>query len=472
MVDETSEFYKPVSLPEVSSKIVTEEREGSPFKKQLWHEAKGQRISPDHGRSIEEAMSAGKVIWADEYGNYFGSRSWKGAPIVTPVVERDKYSPRGLRVYGLKDVVGLTRIEKASRLMRQQGLATERVVETRRLEKIIKSGGKVVPVKKWKANQVAEYEKRARKNKIRGGEPKPEEIKKYLKGTEFYVLERETQVGERLLDLAELNMVLDEYVVLKNGKVGHEGKIYSKEEFVKRFEELTQKEREKKLATWRESLKGEPSEAEVKAKEEELTERYKELKKAVEEAKVDSGAINSGFTFKKTLGRIFNWVNVRNELMGKEERFDVNKKEDIRRYLGEYLPREMGRYLARFHRLGLAHGFATFHNWSAVGTLYDLDSVHGKPLGDNKAITDEEISRDIGLSVEGIGVYLQEGRQEIVKTNLPYGYKGFLSQSFGEIEAERMRNKAYDEFNQSYTHEWRRQQPATRLRRVWGRRGR
>ncbi len=93
--------------------------------------------------------------------------------------------------------------------------------------------------------------------------------------------------------------------------------------------------------------------------------------------------------FQKNISSVFKWINTtcaikRNGIIPnteKPEPFNYNE-DDIKRYLSEWLPKQMGIYLARTHNLNLTHNFPHEQNWSAVGTLYDLDSLCGIPLGD------------------------------------------------------------------------------------------
>lgn len=100
---------------------------------------------------------------------------------------------------------------------------------------------------------------------------------------------------------------------------------------------------------------------------------------------------------KKVLTPILRWVNVATESRASglipdtkaPEKFDPEKADDLKRYLVEWLPDQMGTYLGRFHKIGLSHRYLHAQNWSAVGTIYDLDSVAGKGVYE----TDEDPSK-------------------------------------------------------------------------------
>lgn len=90
---------------------------------------------------------------------------------------------------------------------------------------------------------------------------------------------------------------------------------------------------------------------------------------------------------KEFLDPVFKWLNVATRyknsgLIAGTPRPPVFnlKKDSIDNYFNNYLPKQMGTYLGRLHRLEIAHGFPHNQNWSVVGTLYDLDSVHGKAI--------------------------------------------------------------------------------------------
>jgi len=110
---------------------------------------------------------------------------------------------------------------------------------------------------------------------------------------------------------------------------------------------------------------------------------------------------------RRTMQPIFKWLNsvtvVTNRGLisdtPKPEKFEVTN-EGLKKYFGDYLPSQMGIYLGRLHRLGVAHGSSHNQNWSAVGTLYDADSVYGKPIfSDDEKPSGNAIDEDIFLSM-------------------------------------------------------------------------
>lgn len=98
----------------------------------------------------------------------------------------------------------------------------------------------------------------------------------------------------------------------------------------------------------------------------------------------DFKIINS--SWHKSLEPVFNWINKVSQVKGyavipgtEPVNFSAND-ENILRYLFSWLPSQMGTYLGRLHNLRVTHGYAHSQNWSAAGTLVDLDSLKGKNI--------------------------------------------------------------------------------------------
>ncbi|MDP3994660.1 MAG: hypothetical protein Q8P91_02430 [bacterium] len=138
----------------------------------------------------------------------------------------------------------------------------------------------------------------------------------------------------------------------------------------------------------------------------------------------DLGRLKDEASFKSVVEPIFKWVNKvfdykKSGLIdgtNAPERFTFTQ-DDIKRYFGEWLPTQMGIYLARMHKLGLAHGFPHAQNWSAVGTLYDLDSVSGLPVGD-AATEDKSMASDTRETV-GALAELFNSQTNYLRSNFP-----------------------------------------------------
>jgi hypothetical protein len=145
-----------------------------------------------------------------------------------------------------------------------------------------------------------------------------------------------------------------------------------------------------------------------------VAERLRDLKKIKTESQ-----------FRQVMEPIFKWVNLATNSLKSgiisdtpvPNRFEFNPA-DIQRYFGEWLPSQMGIYLARLHKLGLVHQFPHAQNWSVVGTLYDLDSVWGSVLGD-PLITDDDIAKDTRRTVGAITELLVDSQQNYLNDTYP-----------------------------------------------------
>ena len=101
------------------------------------------------------------------------------------------------------------------------------------------------------------------------------------------------------------------------------------------------------------------------------------------------GLCQTSSEFEFMIRPIFKWVNAATDakksglISGtpQPEHFEYTTQ-DIKRYFGEWLPEQMGIYIARLRNNHLTHSNTTAQNWSAAGTLYDKDTVVGVPLGD------------------------------------------------------------------------------------------
>lgn len=89
----------------------------------------------------------------------------------------------------------------------------------------------------------------------------------------------------------------------------------------------------------------------------------------------------------------------------KPEHFSTDEKNDVERYLTQYLPDKIGRNLAKLHKLGLVHVYPHRGNISLTGAIYDLDSVKGEPLdvGD-EPVTYIDIIHDLAYLLDNFHV--------------------------------------------------------------------
>lgn len=93
--------------------------------------------------------------------------------------------------------------------------------------------------------------------------------------------------------------------------------------------------------------------------------------------------------FEGMIGPIFKWLNQATASRDSGLITDTERPApftmadaDLRRYFLDWLPEQMGIYAGRLSKMGILHGNLTAQNWSAVGTVYDLDTCVGEPLGD------------------------------------------------------------------------------------------
>lgn len=326
---------EPLRTESIEARILYEKGAGEPFIKNKAVPAatassalesekvrgKYERISREHGRSMTETASSKKVVWGGPFsGDIFGARNIKGTNMSEIKIESTIAEQYGVRAHGLMDDTDIPRIERASEVLRKNGLPTEALRAIVELKNVWAGGEKDktrerVPVGIWKLEEL----KRIKKEK-----PELyEKTKTYFKETKFVAIERDVQVDERVEDLIA----------------------------------------------------------------------------ACEENRL-----------RQFLEPVFKWLNVATAVKNggiiagtpKPEGFEY-KKQDIYRYFASYLPSQMGIYLGRLHKLGLAHGSPHAQNWSAIGTLYDTDSVYGKPVfSDDEAPTRNALIGEISLTYANI----------------------------------------------------------------------
>lgn len=432
---------EPIKLLPLKMTFIDGDEGPSPFTKGLHWDYECSRITSRHGRSFEIKPPVSKgVLWKDKYGISYGTRGVKGYPDNEPVLSYDPYYPSEIRVNGLKESTGVEHIELASAYMRQNGLPTERIVGKYRLDEV-PVNGRTIPIEEWKQRLINNPPVIVDPE---GKEPpiSPDQIRTYLETNDFLVLVRDSQVGERLGDFKVFNSIFfdDRFVV-----VNEDDSVFVGDIKVGNIEELRSNRPciFEKFATVFEKI-GEMDS--VKEWREDFNKGLDYICAFLDKNKGYRGIVSDGSTFRENLGNVFQWLNVKNRY---EESFNANNDEDIVRYFCDYLPRQMGDYLAKFHALGLAHGFSTAHNWTFVGTLVDLASVHGKPLGDAE-ITSEDKTRDVLFSCRGISSYFSCYPLSLV---LPNGdrltYEGYLKQIFKE-KVEEMKKDAIWNFVSSY----------------------
>ena len=100
--------------------------------------------------------------------------------------------------------------------------------------------------------------------------------------------------------------------------------------------------------------------------------------------------------------KVFEQINEQRLLPEGVDPLDATNPNDVDRYLEHVFCPQAGRNYARLHT-DMAHGFAHGLNMSALGSIVDLDSVSGAPLGfDDKEITDTDRAKDIADALSAI----------------------------------------------------------------------
>jgi len=385
MSDNTENSPYPVTRKAVLRyKPVESSAFGSPFESRPPNSLKTVRLT-FHNRSHTETHSQ-RVIWADEHDNLFGSRSLKGYPNRHPRLEWSSCYPSNIMPKYLLTKEAVDQCNKASELLREHGLPTERVTEVYSLKEVPGIRGESIPINEWKEQAVGEA---IRTPPTSFNRPlTTDQIKTYLKGTEFVAVLREMPVAFRILDLHEASLMPGYYRILPNGAIifDHDKAIY-----------YNLNELETHFATH--------------------SDLYPQQNRLLEEirAKLAKLPLESGYFARADycdyiLDSVFRWLNVAmpieieksNSKKGFQENpwqpLDVNSQNDIERYLFDFLPKRMGNYLSRFHALNIVHGFPFEHNWTLSGCLVDLDSVNGPPLGD-APVTIEALQLDLYQSI-------------------------------------------------------------------------
>lgn len=100
--------------------------------------------------------------------------------------------------------------------------------------------------------------------------------------------------------------------------------------------------------------------------------------------------------------KIYDQINKQQLLPEGISALDSTNPNDIDRYLEHVFCPRAGRNYARLHK-DLAHGFAHGLNMSALGSIVDLDSINGAPLGfGDDEITDEDRAKDIADIISAV----------------------------------------------------------------------
>lgn len=136
----------------------------------------------------------------------------------------------------------------------------------------------------------------------------------------------------------------------------------------------------------------------------------------------DLSKCESEDTFKQILGEVFNVINVVAKVRGTStlpnteppEKFNIENESDVKRYLSDWLPKQMGIYLARLRKLEMTNDFSHAQNWSLVGTLYDAQSFRGREF--DYPCTDEDYKFAMKKSLAAISELFVDKKHGYIKT--------------------------------------------------------
>lgn len=300
--------------------------------------------SRKHGRATFDTRIEKQVVYFDTYGNIFTTREWKG----NTIPDFRKLKITGGNLWGLMTLESLGNINEVSQFMRKNGLPTEAIISAH-FVKTVYFDGVEIPIEKakekYKVNKTSEIEKQSKEldtkilsllKKIKV-EPnnKPIQSRDFLVSIEDKIPKDLTQEYDDIVDQA-LYLRLDKESMAKG--IIDRAKVIAVERGMPVGERLSDLD----MA--------------------ETMDEYKSILKPILEK------INF---ISKVKGNIM-------PNLEPPKHIDTNSAEGLKYYFNEYLPKQMGAYLGRFHKLGLAHHYTHGSNWNTIGILVDLDSVTGK----------------------------------------------------------------------------------------------
>lgn len=346
--------------------------------------------SVKHGRATFDTRVEKQVVFFDTYGNIFTAREWKG----NTVPDFKDLKITGGNLWGLMTLESLGHINEVSQFMRENGLPTEAIISAH-FVKTVYFDGVEMPIEKakekYKVHKKAEIERESKELDTK--------VTSFLKKINIAPNEKNLQSDQFL------NSIEDQ--VPKNLK--------------DEYEEITDKAMY--LRHDRKMISGgtiDTAKIIVVERGMPIGERLSDLDIAY-----------TTDDYKKILKPIFEKINFITKVKGNimpglepPKNFDPNSTESIRYYLNEYLPKQMGAYLGRFHKNGLAHHYTHGSNWNAIGILVDLDSVTGKvgkmnlgPIKKDDLGFDSKLSYDVLMGT--VNAFLQTEKVR------PYNPKDF-----------------------------------------------
>jgi hypothetical protein len=366
------EYYKDLeTIPIEDYEKVAEAPTKSPFSENLGPQAavskKSTSRSEDskyfyvestvHGRTIDEKASSGKVFWGGPFKcDKFGGRDLKGSREEYPYLNVRKLLRKNptLSVSGLYDETDVPYLIKASEYLRSNGLPTENIVAIYKPNEIAVDG-KLIPIAEWRRKATEQLSK----DLSMINRQDPELFKQgveFINNAEFFQVEREVQVTERIRDLARCK---------------------NKEQFLKVIEN---------------PLK---------------------------------------------------WINVATKVKhegiipGTEQPdpFDINSEEDIKRYLENWLPTQMGVYLGRLKKMGINNDYGHAQQWNLAATMDDAQSYSGEVLG-----TSPQKSEDYVYALTDVLGVLEE----LFNPSVP----NYVKRKYGESLAIAKENLLVSYFNE------------------------
>ncbi len=310
----------------------------------------------NHGRSIDETASSAKVLWGGEFqADKFGARDLKGSRQEQFLIDirQSQHGYNEIRIKGLYDETDVEYLVKASEYLREIGLPTEKITAIYKPNEILYQG-EPVPVDEWKKLAKARFARQTHKGTQ--GVILIQDVNKFIDNSEFFQVERELQISERIRDLAFCT---------------------------------TEDE------------------------------------------------------FKRVLSGPLNWINVATKIKhegiipGTEQPdpFDINKTEDIERYLESWLPGQMGNYLGRMKKAGIQNKYGHAQQWSLAATMYDTQSLIGEPLNGKKLTAEDYVY----ALQEALGVL-----EELLNPERP----NYISQHFGNCLAQAKQNLLVNYFKE------------------------
>lgn len=171
------------------------EEESSNFKNSPFTDQSGvySQMSELHARSFNDEKVTGRYLWEDEHGNKLMAANLKGRPPkdVVPYLEKDKHSRLGIRTHWMCDTTDVERTVEVSDFMRENHLPTERITKKSRITKIEIKG---------RLMESGEFKGMLLTNNDTIGEEKLK-FMKYLNEVDYYEVQREMPVDERIEDL-------------------------------------------------------------------------------------------------------------------------------------------------------------------------------------------------------------------------------------------------------------------------------